>query len=82
MTKGFRAGGGVGLIKDRPQLSQLALEEAQAAAALLAGRRSYEWLARRSPSRAGELADGVEQPAQIRRVLDPATSHLEQLDRR
>ena len=55
--EGFRAGGWVGLIKDSPQLGKLALEEARAAGAFLLGRRSYEWLAARWPSRSGELAD-------------------------
>ena len=54
--EGFRHGGWVGLIKDRPQLGQLALDEALGAEALLLGRRSYEWLAARWPSRSGELA--------------------------
>jgi dihydrofolate reductase len=55
--EGFRRGGWVGLIKDRPELSKLALDEALGAEALLLGRRSYEWLAARWPSRSGELAD-------------------------
>jgi dihydrofolate reductase len=55
--EGFRVGGWVGLIKDRPQLATLALHEALGAEALLLGRRSYEWLAARWPSRSGELAD-------------------------
>jgi dihydrofolate reductase len=55
--EGFRVGGWVGLIKDRPQLNKLALDEALGAEALLLGRRSYEWLAKRWPSRSGELAD-------------------------
>jgi dihydrofolate reductase len=55
--EGFGRGGWVGLIKDRPELGTLALDEAVAAEALLLGRRSYEWLARRWPSRTGELAD-------------------------
>jgi dihydrofolate reductase len=55
--EGFRVGGWVGLIKDSPQLSQLALDEALGAEALLLGRRSYEWFAARWPSRSGELAD-------------------------
>jgi dihydrofolate reductase len=55
--EGFKHGGWVGLIKDRPQLNKLALDEAMAAQALLLGRRSYEWLAARWPSRSGELAD-------------------------
>jgi dihydrofolate reductase len=55
--EGFRRGGWVGLIKDRPELSKLALDEALGAEALLLGRRSYEWMAGRWPSRSGELAD-------------------------
>jgi dihydrofolate reductase len=55
--EGFRHGGWVGLIKDRPQLGKIALDEAMGAEALLLGRRSYEWLAARWPSRSGELAD-------------------------
>jgi dihydrofolate reductase len=55
--EGFRVGGWVGLIKDSPQLSKLALDEALAAEAWLLGRRSYQWFAARWPSRSGELAD-------------------------
>jgi dihydrofolate reductase len=55
--EGFRVGGWVGLIKDRPELGRLALDEALGAEALLLGRRSYEWFAARWPSRSGELAD-------------------------
>jgi dihydrofolate reductase len=55
--EGFRRGGWVGLIKDRPGVNQLALDEALGAEALLLGRRSYEWFAGRWPSRSGELAD-------------------------
>jgi dihydrofolate reductase len=55
--EGFRLGGWVGLIKDRPELNKLALDEALDTEALLLGRRSYEWFATRWPSRSGELAD-------------------------
>jgi dihydrofolate reductase len=55
--EGFRVGGWVGLIGNSAQLSKLALDEALGAEALLLGRRSYEWLAARWPSRSGELAD-------------------------
>src|SRR2546428_13104719 len=55
--EGFRLGGWVGLIKERPQLNKLALDEALGADALLLGRRTYEWFAARWPSRSGELAD-------------------------
>ena len=55
--EGFRLGGWVGLIATRPQVAGLALDDARGAEALLLGRRSYEWLAARWPSRTGELAD-------------------------
>jgi dihydrofolate reductase len=55
--EGFRRGGWVGLIKDLPGANKLALDEALGAEALLLGRRSYEWMAGRWPSRSGELAD-------------------------
>jgi dihydrofolate reductase len=55
--EGFRHGGWVGLIKDHPELGKLALDEALGAEALLLGRRSYEWMAGRWPSRSGDLAD-------------------------
>ena len=38
-------------------MAKVALDEALGAEALLLGRRSYEWLAARWPSRSGELAD-------------------------
>jgi dihydrofolate reductase len=55
--EGFSRGGWVGLIKDRPGVSKLALDEALGTEALLLGRRSYEWMAGRWPTRGGELAD-------------------------
>src|SRR5438093_176395 len=54
---GFPRGGWVGLITDRPELAKLTLEEALGTAAMLMGRRTYEWFAARWPSRTGELAD-------------------------
>jgi dihydrofolate reductase len=56
-NEGFRLGGWVGPLKDRQDLSKLALDEALGAEALLLGRRSYEFLAALWPSRSGELAD-------------------------
>ena len=55
--EGFDRGGWVGLIKDRPELARLALDEALGSDAMLMGRRTYEWFASRWPSRTGELAD-------------------------
>ena len=55
--EGFRRGGWVGLLAGREELARVALEEALGAEALLLGRRTYEWLASRWPSRSGELAD-------------------------
>jgi dihydrofolate reductase len=55
--EGFERGGWVGLIRDRPELAKLALDEALGSDAMLMGRRTYEWFAGRWPSRTGELAD-------------------------
>jgi hypothetical protein len=51
--------------KDRPQLNQLALDEALDTEALLLGRRSYEWLAARWPSRTGAGIDNLEAPESV-----------------
>jgi dihydrofolate reductase len=55
--EGFKVGGWVGRIADRPGLAKATLDEALGTEALLLGRRTYEWLAARWPSRSGELAD-------------------------
>jgi dihydrofolate reductase len=55
--EGFKRGGWVGRIMDREELAKVTLDEALDTEALLLGRRSYEWLAARWPSRSGELAD-------------------------
>ena len=55
--EGFDRGGWVGAIKDRPELGQLALDDALGSDAMLMGRRTYEWFAGRWPSRSGALAD-------------------------
>ena len=55
--EGFERGGWVGMISDRPDLGRATLDEALGAAAMLLGRRTYDWLAARWPSRTGELAD-------------------------
>jgi dihydrofolate reductase len=58
-VEGFRHGGWVGRIGDRgrEQAARAALEEALGTEAMLLGRRSYEFLAERWPSRTGEFAD-------------------------
>src|SRR6476469_1010067 len=53
----FPRGGWVGLIKDRPDLARITLDETMSTEAMLMGRRTYEWFAARWPSRTGELAD-------------------------
>jgi dihydrofolate reductase len=55
--EGFEHGGWVGRITDRPAVGKAALDEALGAEALLFGRRTYEFLAGRWPSRTGALAD-------------------------
>src|SRR5215207_10945447 len=55
--EGFTRGGWVGRIAALPEVAKVAFDEAVGAEALLLGRRSYEWLAARWPSRTGELAD-------------------------
>jgi len=55
--EGFSRGGWVGLIKDRPELARITLDEVMRTDAMLMGRRTYEWFAARWPSRTGELAD-------------------------
>jgi dihydrofolate reductase len=55
--EGLRVGGWVGRITDREEVAKVTLDEARGTGALLLGRRSYEWLAARWPSRSGELAD-------------------------
>ena len=55
--EGFRVGGWVGRITDREEVAKVTLDEALGTEALLLGRRSYEWLAARWPSRTGALAD-------------------------
>ena len=57
--EGFRVGGWVGKIKDRPELAKLTLDEALSTEALLLGRRSYQWFAARWPTRSGALADRI-----------------------
>ena len=58
-VEGFSLGGWVGLIggQGRDEAAKVALDEALGAQAFLLGRRSYEFLAGRWPSRRGPLAE-------------------------
>jgi dihydrofolate reductase len=58
-VEGFRLGGWVGRIGDqgREEAAKVALDEALGADAMLMGRRTYEFLAARWPSRSGPFAD-------------------------
>jgi dihydrofolate reductase len=56
-VEGFKHGGWVGKVTDRAEAGKRLLDEALGAEAQLIGRRTYEFLASRWPSRSGELAD-------------------------
>jgi dihydrofolate reductase len=58
-AEGFGRGGWVGRVgeRGREEAAKVLLDEALAAEAQLFGRRTYEFLAARWPSRSGELAD-------------------------
>jgi dihydrofolate reductase len=56
-VEGFKHGGWVGKVTDRPEAGKRLLDEALGAEAQLFGRRTYEFLAARWPPRSGELAD-------------------------
>src|SRR5215207_10676045 len=55
--EGFRHGGWVGKVTDRKEAGKALLDETLGAEAELYGRRTYEFLTSRWPSRSGELAD-------------------------
>lgn len=57
--EGFARGGWFGELgeSDRAEWARVQLDETLAAAALLLGRRSYEWFAARWPARTGALAE-------------------------
>ncbi|MET0938726.1 MAG: deaminase, partial [Gaiellaceae bacterium] len=58
-AEGFGRGGWVGRVgeRGREEAAKVLLDEALGAEAQLFGRRTYEFLAARWPSRSGELAD-------------------------
>ena len=78
--EGFRVGGWVGLIKDRPGLTKLALDEALGTEALLLGSSELRVVRRAVAIPEWRVGRQVEQPAKVRRVLDPRESRVEQLD--
>jgi dihydrofolate reductase len=55
--EGFKHGGWVGRVTDHPEAGKVLLDETLGADAELYGRRTYEFLASRWPSRSGQLAD-------------------------
>ena len=55
--EGFRHGGWVGHVTDREAVGKAVVDETLGADAELYGRRTYEFLASRWPSRSGALAD-------------------------
>ena len=74
--EGFRLGGWFGQFggKDLEAWAKVELDEALGAEALLLGRRSDEWFAARWAVPDRRVGGQVEQPAQVRRVLDPRSS--------
>src|SRR5215813_11887551 len=63
--EGFKHGGWVGRIGDRgrEEAAKAALDEALGTEAMLLGRRTYQFLAARWPSRTGALADRLNNKA-------------------
>src|SRR5207248_10609944 len=66
-VEGFGRGGWVGRVggRGREEAAKLLLEEALGAEAQLFGRRTYEFLAARWPSRSGELADRLNEMPKV-----------------
>ena len=81
---GFERGGWVGRIgeRGREEAGRILVDEAQHAEAQLFGRRTYEFLAARWPSRSGELADRLnEMPKYVvsSTLQEPEWEHTTQL---
>ena len=66
---------------DRDEWAKVEFVEALGTEALLFGRRSNEWFAARWSSRDRRVGGQVEQPAQVRRVLDAVDLAWSRLDR-
>jgi hypothetical protein len=73
-AEGFRLGGWFGEFggQDLEEWAKVSLGEALGTEALLLGRRSDEWFAERVGGPQRRVGRPAEQPAQVRRVLDPA----------
>src|SRR5215472_3352638 len=78
--EGFRVGGWVGQLKSREEVNRLALGEALGAEALLLGRPQLRVVRYAVAIPQWGFGGQDKQPAQVRRVVDPRTSRLEQLD--
>jgi dihydrofolate reductase len=83
--EGFRHGGWFASVgdRDRDERAKVMLEEALSTEAMLLGRRSYEFLATRWPSRAGALADRLNsKPKYVvsSRLQDPAWNNSKVLN--
>ena len=60
--------------QDREEWAKVLFDEALGTEALLLGRRSDEWFAKRWAGRDRRVGGPVERPAQVRRLLDPQRS--------
>ncbi len=76
-VEGFERGGWVGRIGDRgrEEAASVALDEALGAEAMLLGRRTYEFLAARWPSRSGPLAERLKSLPKY--VVSSSLSHAD-----
>jgi dihydrofolate reductase len=81
-AEGFKHGGWVGRIGDRgrEEAAKVLLDEALGTEAMLLGRRTYEFLAARWPSRTGALADRLNGKPKYVVSSTPPSSSLEQHD--
>ena len=75
--EGFARGGWFGQIKDRPDVAKLALDDALRRRGPAAGSAQLRVLRRAVAVAEWRVGGQVEQPAQVRRVLDPRRSWLE-----
>jgi dihydrofolate reductase len=83
--EGLSGGGWVGRVggRGREEAAQILLDEALGTEAMLLGRRSYEFLAARWPSRTGALADGLNRKPKYvvsSTLQDPAWNNTTVLD--